>query len=67
MLEDALELIKTKYNTRNPHIINIHNKLKIKGKEYTVEAQTLNRIINYLDKNNIVSEVQYTGISDQKN
>ena len=64
---EVLKLIKTKYNKRNPHIVKLHNKLGLKFNDYTIEAITLEPIINYLDTKKIIHEVQHTMKGIDKN
>lgn len=59
VLQDAFDIITNKYNKRNPEVINHHKKIGIE-KQYTLEACTLNPIINHLSNNNIKYQLQYS-------
>lgn len=57
-IDDAIKIIETEYNKRNPEIIDIHKNIGLIG-EYSIEAKTLYEIINFLKQNNISFENQY--------
>ena len=59
LLDEAYELITTRYNKRNPKVINIHKEISFIGK-YDKEAITLHPIINHLTEKDIDYELQYT-------
>lgn len=57
-LDEAIKIIITKYNKRNPDIIFLHEELNFIG-EYSIESKTLFEIIKYLKLKNIRYENQY--------
>jgi very-short-patch-repair endonuclease len=54
----AINLIRTKYNRRNPELILLHQHIGFITDDYTIEAKTLCPIIQYLQNNNIEYRLQ---------
>ena len=65
-VSNAVLMITTRYNKRNPDVIDYHRLLNYVSDDYTIEAITLNKITNYLKSVNVRYENQYNMIDIKK-